>query len=278
MQASYGLSDHDYDAVAIYQTFFTDLIYYAGAYATGGNPQVDGVRPFMPVYGTHAARAPTLLHMNQLEYNWNAKERSASQVLLHEFGHRWLSFFSIVENGSLSDAVNPTGAHPAAYVHTAAAFPVYGEHEASVMGGAYFTQQGDGSWIAHAANMGYSWSDLYLMGLAAPEEVPPWFYLAGTSLPLAYWPAEGAVVEGVVHGVSVPQITAVHGRRNPTTALSQREFRVAFVLVSDGAPTDAEVAKINEWRQVMERNFLLATGGRGRAITTFTRPAKRRSL
>lgn len=278
VQTSYGLSDHDYDAVAMYQSFFTDLIFHAGAYATGGNPQVDGIRPFMPVYGTHASKAPTLLHMNQLTYGWSAKEQTAAQVLLHEFGHRWLSFFTITENGSLSSAVNPTGAHPAAYVHTAAAFPVYGERESSVMGGAYFTQQGDGSWIARAANNGYSWSDLYLMGLAAPEEVPPWFYLAGTTLPLSYWPPDGIVVTGDPHTVTVPQITAVHGPRTPSSALSQREFRVLFVLVTDATPTAAEVATVNQWRHVMERNFLLATGGRGRLITTFTRGGRRRAV
>jgi hypothetical protein len=44
------------------------------------------------------------------------------------------------------------------------------------------------------------------------------------------------------------------------------------------AATDAEVAKLNEWRMVMERNFALATGGRGKLVTTFVRPGKRRAL
>ncbi|HET8774261.1 MAG TPA: hypothetical protein VFP80_10735, partial [Thermoanaerobaculia bacterium] len=43
VRKSYGLSTYDYDAVAIYQTFFTDIIWYAGAYATRGNAQVDGI-------------------------------------------------------------------------------------------------------------------------------------------------------------------------------------------------------------------------------------------
>jgi hypothetical protein len=279
VQSSYGLSNWDYDGVAMYQTYFTDMIFYAGAYATGGNPQVDGIAQFSPGYGSHATRAPTLLHMNQLTYNYSAAEQTASKVMLHEFGHRWLYFFTIAENGGAARSLNPVSAHPAAYVHTPAAFAVYGSDESSVMGGAYFTPQPDGSHRAHAANMGYSWTDLYLMGLAATEEVPPWFYLAGTNLPREYWPQEGAVAYGEKREVQVGQITAVHGARIPSMALSQRQFRMAFVLVTeDGvAATDAEVTKLNEWRTLLERNFALATGGRGRLITTFVRPGKRRA-
>lgn len=278
VQTAWGLSNFDFDGVAIYQSYFTDLIFYAGAYATGGNPQVEGIAPFSPGYGSHATRAPTLLHMNQLSYNYSAAEQTASKVMLHELGHRWLYFIRIAENGEAARSLNPVSAHPAAYVHTASAFPVYGAEESSVMGGAYFTPLPDGSHRAHAANMGYSWTDLYLMGLAAAGEVPPWFYLAGTSLPREYWPQEGAIANGEKREVQIGQITAVHGVRVPSTALSQRQFRVLFVLVTEEAETDAEVAKLNRWRTLLERNFATATGGRGRLITTFVRPGKRRAM
>jgi hypothetical protein len=280
VQTSYGLSNWDYDAVAMYQTFFTDMIFYAGAYATGGNPQVDGIAQFTPGYGRHGVRAPTLLHMNQLTYGYSVAEDTASKVLLHEFGHRWLYFFNIAEGGEASRVLNPSSGHPAAYVHTPSAFPVYGVDESSVMGGGFFTAQPDGSYRAHAANMGFSWTDLYMMGLAAPEEVPPWFYLAGTGLPGEYWPSEGVVVNGEKRDVSLSQVTAVHGLRNPSAALAQRQFRVLFVLVTENGQeaTDAEVAKLNQWRAVMERNFETATGGRGKLVTTFVRPAKKRSV
>ena len=278
VRTSWGLSNFDYDGVAIYQSYYTDLIFYAGAYATGGNPQVEGIAPFSPGYGSHATRAPTLLHMNQLAYNYSAAEETASKVMLHELGHRWLYFISIAEDGEAARSLNPVSAHPAAYVHTASAFPVYGAEESSVMGGAYFTPLPDGSHRAHAANMGYSWTDLYLMGLAASEEVPPWFYLAGTNLPREYWPQEGAIANGEKREVQIGQVTAVHGVRVPSTALSQRQFRVLFVLVTEEAETDAEVAKLNGWRTLLERNFAAATGGRGRLITTFVRPGKRRAM
>ncbi|HEX8408068.1 MAG TPA: hypothetical protein VF883_04350 [Thermoanaerobaculia bacterium] len=280
LQPEFGLSDYDYDAVAMYQTHFTDMIFYAGAYSTGGNPQVSGIAPSSPYFSPKAAREPAMLHMNQLAYNYSSAPETASKVMLHEFGHRWLYFFSIRENGQNSTALSPLGGHPAAYVHTPSAFPVYGPDESSTMGGAFFTRQGDGSYKAHAANHGFSWHDLYLMGLAAPEEVEPWFYLAGTNLPGAYWPPEGAVVTGERRDVQVSQIVDAHGPRNPSVALSQKKFRVLFVLVTEEGtePTDAEVAKLNEWRTLMERNFELATGGRGKLVTTFVRPSKKRAV
>lgn len=280
LQTSYAASDSVWDGVVMYQTFYTDIIFFAGAYATGGNVQVDGIANYSPFTGSRVARAPTLLHLNQLTYNYSVAEDTASKLLLHEFGHRWLYFFSIVENGVTGRFLNPVTGHPAAYVHTPSAFPVYGSEESSVMGGAYFTEQPDGKYRAHAANMGYSWTDLYLMGLAAPQEVPPWFYLANTNLPREYWPAEGVAVHGDRHDVSIGQVTAAQGPRIPSTAISPRRFRVLFVLVTEAGqdPTEAEVAKLNEWRTVMQRNFATATGGRGSLETKFVELTKKRSV
>lgn len=275
---SYGLREIDYDAVAMYQSFYTDLITYAGAYSTGGNPQADGVAPSTSRYGTKAPRTASLLHMNQLTYAYNAKPQTASQVMLHELGHRWLYFLRIHENGQNTNSLNPLTAHPAAYVHTPSAFPVYGENESSTMGGAFFTAQPDGTYQAYVANYGYSWTDLYLMGLAAPEEVPPWFYIAGTNLPRQYWPQQGAIAKGERRNVTIDQVITALGPRNPGAATAPKQFRVLFVLVTeDEEPTAAEVAKVNEWRALLERDFALATGGRGSVSTTFTPPNKRRA-
>ena len=279
VRTSYGISPWDYDGVAIYTTFFSDIIYRAKASSTGGNPQVDGIAPFSPASGTHAARAPILMEMNQLGYAYSKTAEGASHVMLHELGHRWLYRFRILEDGKSARSLNPVSNHPASYVHTPSAFPVYGENESSVMGGTHFTPQPDGSYQAHAANSGYSWTDLYLMGLAAPEEVPSWFYVTGTGWPGEYYAEDGAVARGEKRDVNLGQVTAIHGPRVPSTALSQRQFRVLFVLVTENGieATPAEAAKLTEWRTLMERNFLLATGGRGRLITTFVRPGKRRA-
>lgn len=279
VQKAYGISGYDYDGIAMYQSFYTDLIFYAGAYSTGGNPGVDGIAPPSNARGSTIPRAPALLHMNQLTYGWNATPKNASNVILHELGHRWLYFFRILEGGAPTRSLNPVSAHPAGFVSTPAAFKVFEDGESSVMGGGTFNLQ-SGRFVAHTQNNGYSWTDLYLMGLAAPEEVPPWYYLSGTSpaLPNEYWPAEGASVTGTRRDVTIGQVTGAEGARNPSTSLSQRLFRVLFVLVTDGAePTPIEIAKVNQWRGILETNFAIATGQRGRVETEYVTVPKKRA-
>jgi hypothetical protein len=281
VQSAYALSTYDVDAVAMYQSFYTDLIFYAGAYSTGGNPGVDGIYAPSTSRGTKVSRFPSLLHMNQLTYGWNATERNSSHVMMHELGHRWLYAFRIVEDGQLVRPLSPVSSHPAAYVHTPAAFNVYETTESSVMGGANFSSESDGRFRAHAANYGYSWTDLYLMGLAAPEEVRPWFYLANSdpALPKEYYAPDDQVVSGVRHDVTLDNLVAAEGVRNPSAGLSQRLFRVLYVLVTDGsAPTEEEVAKMNEWRALLEKNFAIATGGRARVATAWVNVPKKRAV
>lgn len=279
IQPAFALSQ-EYDAVAIYQNFYTDMIFYAGAYSIAGNPGVNGIAPTSQTYGAHARKHPNLLHMNHFTYNYNAKEETGSQVILHEFGHRWLYFFRIMENGTLASSLNPVSGHPAAFVHAPSAFPVFRDGESSTMGGAVFTQEGENTYRAKVANRGYSWTDLYLMGLASREEVLPWFYLAGTNLRGEYWPDDNVVVTGEKREVKIDQVIAAHGERNPSTSLSQKTFRVLFVLVTEPGKeaTDADVAKLNQWRTVFEQTFYRATGGRGQVETRFVRPAKKRSV
>jgi len=279
LQPAFGLAN-DYDAVAIYQNFYTDMIFYAGAYSIAGNPQVNGIAPTSPSYGLSARRHPNLLHMNHFTYNYNSAEESASQVILHEFGHRWLYFFRILDGGAITNPLNPVSGHPAAFVHTPAAFPVFREGESSTMGGAVFSQEGTNSWRAKVTNRGYSWADLYLMGLASREEVQPWFYLTGTGLRGEYWPDDNVVVSGEKREVTVDQIVGAHGARNPSVSLSQKKFRVLFVLVTEPGKeaTESDVAQMNALRSLFERTFYRATGGRGQVETTYVRPARTRAV
>lgn len=278
LKASYGLRDDDIDGLAIYQAFYTDLIFYAGAYSTVGNPQVNGIGS-RGGFGSAFAKTPALLHMSHFTYGYNSAEKTASQVALHEFGHRWLYHTSIRLNGASSRVLNPVSAHPAQYVHMPAAFKVYDDAESSTMGGAFFTQQGDGSWIARVANAGFTWIELYLMGLASPSEVPPWFFLDGTQPALGgeYWPLDKQVVTGTPTNVGVEQIIGASGERKPSAAGSQRGFRVPFVIVTypGELATPEQVAQMTALRAVFEKNFALATGGRAAVTTHWPLPRRR---
>jgi hypothetical protein len=266
-----ALADADIDAVAIYQNFYTDIITFAGAYATVGNSGAAGIS-----YGDDpsmtAPRTPNLMHMNTLGYGHNSTPPGASRVVLHEFGHRWLLFVSLLENGLRGKILNPAGAHPAQYIDTRAAFKVYTDRDTSVMGGGYFTENSNGTFTtAQYAPYGYSWLDLYLMGLAAPSEVPPWFYVADSSPALGneYYAPANQTYSGTRREVTMQQVIDGTGPRKPAYPDAQQRFRVVFVLVTEPErePAPSELAAIQGYRATLEADFVTATNHRG-AVTT----------
>lgn len=274
-----------YDAIAIYQNFATDLVFYAGAYSTGGNPGVDHIDMFGRS-SSDLPRAPALMHMNLIRYSHNSTDDDAGFVLMHELGHRWLMTVNIAgDDGKPTTVLNPLTAHPAMYVNTPAAFRVFTDRDASVMGGSNFEDAGNGTFRTPSTPYvwSYSWLDLYLMGLATPDEVLPFFYIAESSPVLGqeYSPPSGNSYHGVRKNVTMDKLVATMGRRSPAYPDTQRLFRVLFVVLSDpGNPVvSADLQDINRYRHVFERNFLIGTGGRGAVTTTFlpNPPPKRRA-
>jgi hypothetical protein len=266
LQQDLGYRDEDIDAVAIYTSFLSDIILTRyGAFATLANHGADGVSQYA---SKSQPRTPTLMHMNALGmFNGD----SSTQILLHELGHRWLYYFDILEDGANKRAVNPLGYHPAQWVHTPGAFA----SDASPMGGAIFTDNRNGTFTSAAVDGrdAFTWHELYLMGLARPEEVQPWFYLRGTTLVDEYHPAVDTTVTGTRVDVNVQQLIAAMGPRDPAFGSSQKSFRVPFVvLVREGAATPS----LGTLRAEFERAFADATGGRGRVITSVTTTGKRR--
>jgi hypothetical protein len=269
LQQDFGYRDGDVDAVAIYTSFLSDIILTRyGAFATLANPGVDGISQFS---SKSQPRTPTLMHMNA---TFMTTGEASTAVLMHELGHRWLYYFEVIEDGERRRALNPLGYHPAQWVHTPAAFA----SDASTMGGAVFTDNGNGTFTTapDAKLSAYTWHELYLMGLARPEEVQPWFYLRGTTLGDEYHPPFNTTVSGTRVDVGVQQLIAAMGPRDPSFASSQKTFRVLFVVLErEGAPAAFPAARRTDFEQA----FDAATGSRGKVVTTV--PAlngKRRSV
>ena len=271
-QADPSLTDSSIDGLAIYQNFFTDLITYAGAYSTGGNSQSSGIaQNDSPQRGR--PRTPALMHMNRIGYGHNSNDRSASHVVLHELGHRWLLRVTHEENGSMVRTLNPVSSHPAQYVDTRAAFNVYTPTDTSVMGGGFFTDNADGSFRTSAYGAyGFSWLDLYLMGLASKSEVLPFFYLANSNPVLGdqYYAPANQTYRAIRREVTIDQIVAGTGPRLPAYPDTQRQFKVAFVLLTEPsrASTPEELDQVQRYRALIESDFRIATSGRGEVITT----------
>lgn len=263
LQSELGYSDDSIDAVAVYSTFPTDLIVSShGAFAMLANPGADGISQFS---SSSRPRTATLMNMNALQFLNSRPDRT--HLLLHELGHRWLYYFDILEEGESRRALNPLGYHPAQWVHTPAAFPHASTADCSAMGGAGFTDLGGGKFRAAVSRLAFSWHELYLMGLASPSEVLPWFYLRDTDPRLGdeYHPGHDLVVSGTRVDVNVQQIIGAMGPRQPAFPNTPRDFRVLFVVLERlGAP----VTKLDATHRTdFETAFAAATGNRGRVIT-----------
>jgi hypothetical protein len=282
LKSRLSLKDEDWDAVAIYSDFPTDiqLLEYQGygiaAYAIGGNAGVDGIGDRST---TKTLRSPTMLNMSLLPTTVASVE-THPHVLLHEFGHRWL-FQAKVADDTKPDVLCPDGVHPAQWVDTRAAFAVASPNDSSAMGGGTFADKGDGTFSTTtnqtASSISYSWLDLYFMGLAAAEAVPPFFYIADSnpSLGPVYYPAPGTY-QGTRKDVAASQIVTAMG---PRVGPHQTSFRVAFVLLYNPlhVPSDEEKVVLATLRSRFVRDFGIATGQRGSIMASVPDASRRRA-
>ncbi|HYR27718.1 MAG TPA: hypothetical protein VEU30_04595, partial [Thermoanaerobaculia bacterium] len=269
LKEEYGFVDTDTDAVSVYQNFLTDLIFYAGGYATVGNHGDSGVRdsacgdcPF----------TPNVMHLDRLGRGWNGSEDGAMSLLAHEFGHRWLYFIKLLESGVETNNLNPDGAHPRQGAHMPAAYPVMGLYDVSTMGGGYFTQTGPSTYVTpnEMSGTGYSWNELYLMGLAAVNEVNPWFYLTGNGLNGWYNAAWNTSFTITSRGeATLGQVVSAIGARNPVYPNAKKNFKNLYVILErSGEPVSN--AAIDEFRDdyidAFTARFAAITGGRGTVV------------
>ena len=121
-------------------------------------------------------------------------------------------------------------------LHQPAAFPWHAEETGprSLMGGTYWHDNGDGTFTPLDGYWGggHSWLDLYMMGLADVHEVPDTFILRNLR------EVGGNRWRGDREVVSINQIIAAEGLREPRAAHSQKVFQCRFCLFV-GAGADA---------------------------------------
>jgi hypothetical protein len=175
-------------------------------------------------------------------YSHQLEERSPDHKLLpynyamsqigHEMGHRWAAFVSAKVNGETI----PLGpVHWARGLHAPAAFPYQRPTEASAMGGSVWQDNFDGTFTQldddyYVPATGYSYLDLYLMGLISAAEVPDFFILK--NLVPAGKDANGhPIFKADRTKVTIQDVIAVEGPRLPDVDHSQRKFNTGIVVM-----------------------------------------------
>jgi hypothetical protein len=189
----------------------------------------------------------------------------------HEMGHRWAAFVSAKVDGKLI----PLGpVHWDRGLQARVPFPYQRPVEASAMGGGVWQDNFDGTYTQLDDNYyvpatGYSYLDLYLMGLISPKEVPDFFILR--NLVRVGTDKNGhPIFKADRTKITIDEVIAAEGPRLPDVYHSQRKFNTGMVvIVEHGAkPSKELIERTNAIRKVWMAYFSKVTGGR--AVMTAT--------
>ncbi len=190
----------------------------------------------------------------------------------HEMGHRWGAFVN-AKVGNETIPLGPT--HWATGLQAPVAFPYRRPTEASAMGGGVWQDNGDGTYTQldddyYVPATGWSYLDLYLMGMIAPSEVPDFFILRNLS-PVR--DGSGApkrdenghrIYKGDKTKVTIQDVIAAEGPRTPDVYHSQRAFNTGFVLVVEHGkkPSQELIDRVNGIREQWLQYWPITTGHR----------------
>jgi hypothetical protein len=197
-----------------------------------------------------------------------------------ESGHQWLAFVQFDNNGVPSSALlGRDNAHWSFFLDT----------DASDMEGNNWMDHGNGTFTTTDATSRFSSLDQYIMGLRPPEEVPDFFLITNPvpanpcpgfpSPPFGFAscpPAIGVTVSGTRRNISINQIVAVEGVRDPVMGFSAVNpttvHRQAFILLVRPGTTPSQ-ADIDKWERIRAAwipYFAEATDGRGSIDTALS--------
>ena len=194
------------------------------------------------------------------DYNY-----AVSQIA-HELGHRWAANARAIVNGETID-LGPT--HWGRGVHLQAAFPYGRPDEADIMGGSTWKENPDGTFTQldrdyYNPAKGWSWLALYLMGLAKPEEVKPFFILRNLQ-PTGQQDANGhPIFRGDKTVITIENVIAAMGPRVPDFDHAQKKFNTAIVVMTEPGkkPTKELIAAANNIADRWIPYWSKTTGGR----------------
>jgi hypothetical protein len=184
----------------------------------------------------------------------------------HEVGHRWSAYVSAKVNGErISLGVWP---HWAPGLQARVAFPYSLPIEASTLGGGVwqdnfdgtFTQLHDGYFVRAT---GYSYLDLYLMGLISAAEVPD-FFILNTLVRVSKDTNGHPVFRAERTKVTIQDVIAAEGPRLPEVDHSQRKFNAGIVVVvaHGQSPSHELIERANGIRQQWIEYWETTTGRR----------------
>ncbi|MFN7928725.1 MAG: hypothetical protein U0Y68_12400 [Blastocatellia bacterium] len=191
--------------------------------------------------------------------------------IAHEMGHRWSAFVSAKVNGEVIP-LGPT--HWARGLHAPVAFPYQRPTEASAMGGGVWQDNFDGTYTQldddyYVPATGWSYLELYLMGLAAPSEVPDFFILRNLA-PVGRDANGHPTFKADRTKITVQDVIAAEGPRLPDVDHAQKQFNTGMVVIVEHGATPSKelIERTNGIREQWIKYWATTTGGRSAMTAT----------
>jgi hypothetical protein len=195
----------------------------------------------------------------------------AISQIAHEMGHRWSAFVSAKVNGETIQ-LGPT--HWARGLQALAPFPYQRPTEASAMGGGVWQDNFDGTFTQldddyYVPATGWSYLDLYLMGLAGAEEVPDFFILRNLT-PSGKDPKGRSIFKADRTKVTIQDVIAAEGPRMPDVEHSQKQFNTGIVVIVEHGkkPSKELIDRANGVRERWIDYWSTTTGNRSTMTST----------
>ncbi len=261
-----ALSDRvsSYDFVTVlHPSALPDVFDDAAAFHITLNQPVQGL-------GTEACTtdvpARGAMWMNYVDY-WDPWGPALTDwVFAHELGHHWLSFADVDPPMMLGRQ----GAHWSYFLDT----------PNSPMEGNAWIDNGDGSFTTdRSAERLFSPLDLYLLGLATPDDVPPFFVIdepygatrGPASSPEHRFGEEDVTVWGTRVDLTVDDVISATGTREPGLE-ADPNYRVLMVLLlgPNDPVTEHQLDALAGYRERWTEAWSRFTGGRSTVDFTLT--------
>ena len=184
----------------------------------------------------------------------------------HEMGHRWGADATAKVNGE-TIVMGPV--HWARGLQAPVAFPFQRPVEASAMGGGVWQDNLDGTFTQldddyYVPATGWSYLDLYLMGLISASEVPDFFILWNLT-PTGKKDANGhPIFKADRTKITIQEVIAAEGPRNPDVDHAQKNFNTGFVMVVQHgqSPSKELIERTNGIRTAWMDYWATTTGHR----------------
>jgi hypothetical protein len=183
----------------------------------------------------------------------------------HEMGHRWGADATAKVNG---ETIELGPVHWTRGLQAPVAFPFQRPVEASAMGGSVWQDNLDGTFTQldddyYVPATGWSYLDLYLMGMISASEVPDFFILR--NLTPAGKDANGhPIFKADRTKITIQDVIAAEGPRRPDVDHAQKNFNTGFVMVVQHGETPSKelIERTNGIRTAWMDYWATTTGHR----------------